>query len=129
VGYLIAIVALFALLWLLVLRPQRTRRMQQLRMQDTLHVGDEVITAGGIRGYVRQLDEEVLKVEIAPNVEVRLDRRAVAAVVPQESEEPEEEPEEPEDAEELERAEEPAEPVAEGPNRPKRAIQNETDGS
>ena len=75
------------LLWLLVLRPQRRRQMAQLQMQDTLHVGDEVITAGGIRGYVRQLDEEVLKVEIAPNVQVRLDRRAVAAIVPEEVEE------------------------------------------
>jgi preprotein translocase subunit YajC len=50
-------------------------------MQDTLHVGDEIITAGGIRGHVRQLDEEVLRVEIAPDVQVRLDRRAVAAVL------------------------------------------------
>jgi preprotein translocase subunit YajC len=86
------IVALFVLLWLLVLRPQRRRQMDQLRMQDTLHVGDEVITAGGIRGYIRQLDEEVLKVEIAPDVQVRLDRRAIAAVVSQEEDEEDEEP-------------------------------------
>jgi preprotein translocase subunit YajC len=86
-GYLIVIVALFVLLWLLVLRPQRARQAEQLRMQDTLHVGDEIITAGGIRGHVRQLDEEVLEVEIAPDVVVRLDRRAVAAVVRDEAEE------------------------------------------
>jgi preprotein translocase subunit YajC len=84
------IVALFALLWLFILRPQRRRQMEQLQMQDTLHVGDEIVTAGGIRGHVRQLDDEVLKVEIAPDVEVRLDRRAVAAVVPEEEDEPEE---------------------------------------
>ena len=59
-------------------------------MQDTLRVGDEVITAGGIRGYVRQLDEEVLEVEIAPEVVVRLDRRAVAAVVQEEDDDPDE---------------------------------------
>jgi preprotein translocase subunit YajC len=86
-GYLIVIVALFVLLWLLVLRPQRARQAEQLRMQDTLHVGDEIITAGGIRGHVRQLDEEVLEVEIAPDVVVRLDRRAVAAVVRDEADE------------------------------------------
>jgi preprotein translocase subunit YajC len=80
------IVAVFALLWLFVLRPQRRRTAEQLQMQDTLHVGDEIITAGGIRGEVRQLDEEVLEVEIAPEVVVRLDRRAVAAVVPDEEE-------------------------------------------
>ena len=84
------IVALFALLWLFVLRPQRRRSTEQLQMQDTLRVGDEVITAGGIRGFVRQLDEEVLKVEIAPEVVVRLDRRAVAAVVQEEDDDPDE---------------------------------------
>jgi len=84
------IVALFALLWLFVLRPQRRRSTEQLQMQDTLRVGDEVITAGGIRGYVRQLDEEVLKVEIAPEVVVRLDRRAVAALVQEEDDNPDE---------------------------------------
>ena len=66
-------------------------------MQDTLHVGDEIVTAGGIRGHVRDLDEEVLKVEIAPDVEVRLDRRAVAAVVPEDEDEPEEDEDEPEE--------------------------------
>lgn len=84
------IVALFALLWLFVLRPQRRRSSEQLQMQDTLRVGDEVITAGGIRGYVRQLDKEVLKVEIAPEVVVRLDRRAVAALVQEEDDDPDE---------------------------------------
>jgi preprotein translocase subunit YajC len=76
------IVALFVLLYLLVLRPQRRRTAEQLQMQDALKVGDEVITAGGIRGEVRQLDEEVLKVEIAPDVVVEVDRRAIAARVP-----------------------------------------------
>jgi preprotein translocase subunit YajC len=84
------IVAVFALLWMFVLRPQRRRSAEQLQMQDTLTLGDEVITAGGIRGYVRQLDEEVLKVEIAPEVVVRLDRRAVAAVVHEEDDDPNE---------------------------------------
>jgi preprotein translocase subunit YajC len=81
------IVGLFVLLYLLVLRPQRRRQNDQLRMQDTLRVGDEVITAGGIRGEVRQLDDEVLGIEIAPDVVVRLDRRAVAAIVRDEPEE------------------------------------------
>ena len=76
------IVALFVLLYLLVLRPQRRRTTEQLQMQDSLKVGEEVITAGGIRGEIRQLDEEVLKVEIAPDVVVSVDRRAIAARVP-----------------------------------------------
>jgi preprotein translocase subunit YajC len=82
------IVALFALLWLFILRPQRRRSTEQLQMQDSLRVGDEVITAGGIRARIRQLDDEVLNVEIAPDVVVRLDRRAVAALVSEEDDDP-----------------------------------------
>jgi preprotein translocase subunit YajC len=47
-----------------------------------------VITAGGIRARIRQLDDEVLNVEIAPDVVVRLDRRAVAALVSEEDDDP-----------------------------------------
>jgi preprotein translocase subunit YajC len=79
-GYLIPIIVLFFLLWLVVLRPQRRRQYQQLQMQDELHLDDEVITAGGLHGYVKQLDD-VLTIEIASGVRVRVDRRAVAAVV------------------------------------------------
>jgi preprotein translocase subunit YajC len=76
--YLIPIIILFLLLWLVVIRPQRRRQLQQLQMQDELHLEDEVITAGGIHGYVKELHDSVITVEIAPGVRVRVDRRAVA---------------------------------------------------
>ena len=88
-GYLIPIVVLFFLLWLLVIRPQRRRQLQQLEMQNKLHLDDEVITAGGLHAYVRELGDDVLTVEIAPDVNVRLDRRAVAAIVRPEEAAPE----------------------------------------
>jgi preprotein translocase subunit YajC len=49
-------------------------------MQDDLAVGDEIITAGGLHGTIRELGETQLQVEIAPGVVATLDRRAVAAV-------------------------------------------------
>ena len=49
-------------------------------MQDSVAVGDEVITAGGIHGTVREVSGEDVKLEIAPGVVVTLDRRAIAAV-------------------------------------------------
>ena len=88
-GYLIVIVALFAALWLFLIRPQRRRQTEQSRMQDTLAVGDDILTAGGIHGTVRAIEDEVVQVEIAPGTIIRLDRRAVAAVLS------EPEPEEP----------------------------------
>jgi preprotein translocase subunit YajC len=93
-GFIILLVALFALLWLLLIRPQRKRSEQQVAMQDRLRAGDEIITAGGIHATVKSIEDDVLDIEIAPKTIVRLDRRAVAAVVSEE-EELEDEPEEP----------------------------------
>jgi preprotein translocase subunit YajC len=99
VGYLIILIALFAALWLFLIRPQRRRQVQQTRMQDQLASGDEILTAGGIHGTVRGIEDEVVQLEIAPGTIVRLDRRAVAAVVPDETEPEAEEIEaEPEDS-------------------------------
>ena len=80
-GYLIVIIALFAALWLFLIRPQRRRQVEQARMQDALAEGDEILTAGGIHGTVRGIEDEVVQVEIAPGTIIRLDRRAVATVV------------------------------------------------
>jgi preprotein translocase subunit YajC len=84
VGYLIILVALFVLMWLLLIRPQRRRSDAQMAMQDRLRVGDEIITAGGLHATVRSIEGEVLEIEIAPGTVVRLDRRAVAAVAREE---------------------------------------------
>jgi preprotein translocase subunit YajC len=81
VGYLIVIIALFAALWLFLIRPQRRRQVEQARMQDALAEGDEILTAGGVYGTVRGLEDEVVQVEIAAATVVRLDRRAVATIV------------------------------------------------
>jgi preprotein translocase subunit YajC len=84
-GFLILIVA-FAFLWLVLVRPQKKRQVAQQRMLSELRVGDEVLSAGGIYGTIVRLDEEAATVEIAPGVEIRLARRAVAGVTPRDGE-------------------------------------------
>ena len=49
-------------------------------MQETIVAGDDVITAGGIHGTVRELVDDLVHVEIAPGVVVEVDRLAIAAV-------------------------------------------------
>jgi preprotein translocase subunit YajC len=82
-GSLIVIIAMFALLWLLLIRPQRAKQQQQERMIESVDVGDEILTSGGIIATVRGVDDDAneLHVEIAPGIEVRMDRRAVGAIV------------------------------------------------
>jgi preprotein translocase subunit YajC len=92
-GFVIVIVALVVLMWLLLVRPARRRQGEQIAMQDRLRAGDEIITAGGLHGVVKAIEDEVVHVEIAPSILVRVDRRAIAAVASAEELEPEEETE------------------------------------
>ena len=68
-----------AAMWLIVIRPNRRKQKLQRSMQSDLSVGDEVLTAGGVYGKVTRIDDDDVRIEIAPNVEVRLSRRAIAA--------------------------------------------------
>jgi preprotein translocase subunit YajC len=78
-GFLILIV-LAAVFWLVFVLPRRRHQQQHAAMQDSVDVGDEIITAGGLHGVVREIGDDQLKLEIAPDVIATLDRRAVAAV-------------------------------------------------
>jgi preprotein translocase subunit YajC len=86
-GFLLIIVAFFFLYFILV-RPQKRRQLAQQQMLDDLRVGDEVVTAGGIYGDVTDVGEEDVRVLIAPELEVRVARRAIAAILTEHDEEP-----------------------------------------
>jgi preprotein translocase subunit YajC len=78
-GFLILIVILAAI-WALLVLPARRRRGAHAAMQDSVDEGDEIITAGGLHGVVKEIGEDTARVELAPGVVVTLDRRAIAAV-------------------------------------------------
>jgi preprotein translocase subunit YajC len=81
VDFVIVVVAGVALLWLFVVLPQRRRAAAHNRLVAELTVGDEIMSAGGLYGTVTRIGEDDVTVEVAPGVEVRLARRAVAAVL------------------------------------------------
>ena len=74
------ILILLGAAWVLLMIPARRRRGQHEAMQDSVDAGDEIITAGGIHGTVKEIEDATARVEIAPDVLVTLDRRAIAAV-------------------------------------------------
>jgi preprotein translocase subunit YajC len=78
-GFLFIIIA-FAFLYFVMVRPQKRRQLETQRMLNDLKVGDEIITAGGMYGEVTRLGEDDVTVRIAPELEVRVARRAVAGV-------------------------------------------------
>ncbi len=82
-GGLIVLVALFAGFWLFVIKPQRRRMQAQRSLHESVSVGDEIVTMGGLLGHVREIndDDDTLLVEIAAGTNVRVARRGVAAVL------------------------------------------------
>jgi preprotein translocase subunit YajC len=91
-GYIFILVVL-VLMWFLLIRPQRRRQVESQRLLDSLAVGQEVVTAGGLYGTITGLDGDEVRLRIADDVEVRVAKRAIAAVL-SEDEEPEALPEE-----------------------------------
>jgi preprotein translocase subunit YajC len=95
-GFFLIVIA-FGFLYFVMVRPQKKRQVAQMRMLNELAVGDEVVTAGGIYGEIVGLGEEDVTVRIAPELDVRVARRAIASVTPVASDAAElEAPEEPE---------------------------------
>ena len=107
-GFII-ILALLALMWLLLIRPQRRRQVEAQKLVNQLEVGKEIVTAGGLYGTITDVGDDEVRLEIAEGVEVRVAKRAVAGVVSDDDEADEvEDEEEPDELEEGEEAEEPA---------------------
>ena len=68
--------------FVLIVRPQRRQMAARRALIASLEVGDEVITAGGIYGTVRELTDTTLLVEVAPGVTLTLAREAVSGRPP-----------------------------------------------
>jgi preprotein translocase subunit YajC len=79
---LLVIIVAFGFLYLVLIRPQKRRQVAQQRMLNQLHVGDEVLTAGGIYGEIVGVGEDEVTVRIAPELDVRVARRAIASITP-----------------------------------------------
>jgi preprotein translocase subunit YajC len=91
-GFLIIILLLGAF-WFVAVLPRRRRMQQHHAMQDSLSVGDDVVTAGGLHGRVDELEDGQVRLEVAEGVVVTVDRRAIAAVATEIEVEPNVEPE------------------------------------
>lgn len=80
-GTLLPIVAMFAIMWFLLIRPAQKRQKQTKQMQDSLKRGDKVITIGGIHGTVDAVDDSSVFLKVADGTTLQFDRQAVGRVV------------------------------------------------
>jgi len=73
----VMMVAIFAIFYFLVIRPQQTKERQKDEFRSKLKKGDEVLAAGGLFGRVVDIKGSVVSVEVAANVRVRVDRKTI----------------------------------------------------
>lgn len=76
-------VAMFVVMWFLLIRPAQKRQKETKSMQSALKRGDEVITIGGIHGRIDAVDEATVYLRVADNTILRFDRQAVGRVTDQ----------------------------------------------
>lgn len=83
-GYigLLPIILMFVLLYFLMIRPQMKRAKETKQMIEALQKGDEVITSGGVVGRITKLGDAYLSLEIAPNIEINVQKAAVQVLLP-----------------------------------------------
>ncbi|MGI9186140.1 MAG: preprotein translocase subunit YajC [Gaiellales bacterium] len=79
--YLLLFVAMAAIFYLLILRPQQRAKKAKAEMASALEVGSQILTVGGIYGTVAALRDADFDLEIADGVIMKMDRRSIASVI------------------------------------------------
>jgi preprotein translocase subunit YajC len=71
-------IAIFAIVWFLMIRPQQKKAKELRAMLDALQKNDEVITTGGVIGKIVKLNDQFVTLELSDNVEILIQRAAIA---------------------------------------------------
>lgn len=76
------LIIIFVLFYFLLIRPQNKKQKEHRDMVAALSSGDEIVTGGGTLGKVTEVGDQILTVEIADGVSIKVQRHTVAAVLP-----------------------------------------------
>ena len=80
-------VVIFGVFWFLFIRPQKQKQQKHQEMLSELTVGDDVITIGGIKGTITNIEDNDLKIKISSDVEIEIIRSAIRRLDSKELEE------------------------------------------
>ena len=87
--FLISLVLMVAIFYFLLIRPQQRRVKQQRSLVESLRVGDEVITIGGMFGTILEIDDETITLDAGAGTRLRYLKQAVARKFVEETEDEE----------------------------------------
>jgi len=80
-GFLTQLILVFAIFYFILIRPQQKKMKEHEAMLNAIQPKDEIITGGGIYGKVAKADGDILTVEIAEGVKIKVSRSSVRDVV------------------------------------------------
>ncbi|TBW59079.1 preprotein translocase subunit YajC [Marinobacter halodurans] len=82
IGQVIFFAGFILIFYLLIWRPQSKRAKEHKNLMSGLSKGDEVVTSGGMAGRITKVTDDFIVIEVADNVEVKVQKVAVAAALP-----------------------------------------------
>ena len=85
-GPFVPLILLFAIFYFLLIRPQQKQQKKRKEMLEDLKKGDRIATIGGIYGIIKEIDDTVMSLRVADNLNLKFERSAVAKVIEQEAE-------------------------------------------
>jgi preprotein translocase subunit YajC len=88
VTFLLSLVLMVAIFYFLLIRPQQRRARQQRSLVESLDVGDEVVTIGGMFGRIMEVDDESVTIDAGAGTRLRFLKQAVARKLVEEEPEP-----------------------------------------
>ena len=77
----ILLIAMFAIMYFFMIRPQNKKQKEIANFRKSLQVNQKVITAGGIHGVIKEINDNDIVLEIASNVRIRIDKNSIFAAV------------------------------------------------
>ncbi len=77
---IIPLVFMFAIFYFLLIRPQQKKAKEHKALLESMKKGDNVITAGGVHGKVTSVENELVTMEVANNVNIKITKSYIAAI-------------------------------------------------
>ncbi len=79
-GFLVPMTLIFVMMYFVMIRPQKKRQTEQLRLINSLKTGDRVVTSAGIHGLISNVKDATVIVKVADNVKIEMEKSAISTV-------------------------------------------------
>ncbi|MDC0188904.1 MAG: preprotein translocase subunit YajC [Gammaproteobacteria bacterium] len=76
------LIIIFVVFYFLLIRPQSKKQKEHQEMISSLEVGNEVVTAGGVLGKIKEINEQYVQLQISENVIIKVQRHTIGALMP-----------------------------------------------